>query len=169
VTRNDCSGSNGSPAADELPALTAQERAAFEQALTDAERYFSDAHAYLEQLLSKPDEEGASEELDDVGENVSFALSNAQSLSELLANAPSIDAPKPCVARLHSRVREREESGEDLWYRIEFGATAQIGLYPNVKTVTWGSAVALALVGRRTGDRSVIRAPIPSAIPGSQS
>src|SRR3954447_10012981 len=91
---------------------------------------------------------------------MSFALTGVQSLRELLANAPSIDAPVPGVARLHSRVRVHNDSGEEVWYRIEFGATAQIGLYPNVKTVTWGSGVALALVGRRAGHQSLITAPI---------
>ena len=99
-------------------------------------------------------------ELDDAGDNLSFTLTHIQTLRELLAQAPSIDAPVPGVARLHSRVRVRSDDGEEVWYRIEFGATAQIGLYPNVKTVTLGSGVALALVGRRAGDRPVIRAPI---------
>ncbi len=163
MTDDESGGVGDVPAGDGAlrPALTARERAAFEQDLEDAElREVPEARVRAKDALSRSYAEISQDEFDDVMDNLSFAGQRVLWLKELLADAPTIDGPNPGVARLHSRVRVRSDDGTESSYRIVFPTESQVGLHPEVMDVTWRSGVAQALIGRRAGDRSVIKAPI---------
>jgi hypothetical protein len=65
----------------------------------------------------------------------------------------------------------RHDDGSEVWYRIVFSSTPGVFVpdvagskkleeWPNGLTTTfWGTPIAEALLGRRPGDRSLIKSP----------
>jgi transcription elongation GreA/GreB family factor len=141
------------------PALTPAEQRAFARALADAEqRTLPAAQAHLEALASRREAAPDPDEWEDANEALAFAEDRVRRLRELLARAPVIDSPPPAQARLNSRVRTRLPDGTECWYRIVLSAW-EMERRPDQTDTTWGAPIARALIGRRPGEHSVIRAP----------
>jgi transcription elongation factor GreA len=139
--------------------LTPEERGRYLKQLHDfEERALPDVRRRRDALVGAGDDDA----YDDVVDEESFVLGAIHTLRQALPRAGSIsseEAARADYVRLGSRVLVRYEDGTERRYIIGLTLYDLERPTPELAGTSWGSGVAKALLGRRTGDEAAVEAP----------